>query len=164
MSVGDLVRIPYEYPRDVITNKRLTGKFRAGDIRYDPKPRKVEQVIIGPNSIVLYRVEGVRNAVYQKTELQLVKPGDTIPVRRAPPNEDLFEIESLRDPVIIAGVKSYNVRWKGYDESENTNEPRDKLLQEVPQMVRNYERKNKVNWTARSYEWKGRKLRIRSLS
>ena len=73
LNVGDKVRIPYEYPQDIATKKKLHGKFRAGDLRYDPKIRTVERVLMRPGSIVLYKVSGIKDAVYNKQELQKVE-------------------------------------------------------------------------------------------
>lgn len=73
LDVGDKVRIPLEYPQDIATKKKLHGKFRAGDLRYDPKIRTITRVLMRPGSIVLYKVSGVNDTVYNKQELQKVK-------------------------------------------------------------------------------------------
>ena len=46
LEVGQKVRIPLDKPEN-INNKRLSGKFRAGDRRYEKEPRKIVDVLIG---------------------------------------------------------------------------------------------------------------------
>jgi hypothetical protein len=38
----------------------------------------------------------------------------------------------------------YKVRWRGYNASHDTYEPRTELVKEVPRMVDNYDKKNKL--------------------
>ena len=55
-----------------------------------------------------------------------------------------FVISKLIKPVIKDNKEHYQVQWKGY--RETTSEPRDILLEGVPKMVNQYEKKNKITF------------------
>lgn len=59
---------------------------------------------------------------------------------------ETYIISKLVRPSVQAGKRGYVVRWKGYKEADDTWEPRDDLMQDVPKMVEKYERDNKVVW------------------
>ncbi|TMW61770.1 hypothetical protein Poli38472_010833 [Pythium oligandrum] len=54
---------------------------------------------------------------------------------------DLYTVDTIVDDRIRVGKKEYYVRWDGYDSSENTWEPAEKLRREVASVVDEYERK-----------------------
>lgn len=45
------------------------------------------------------------------------------------PAEDLFEIEAIRGHIWKNKRPLYEVKWAGYDESQNTWEPEDNLIE-----------------------------------
>ena len=53
-----------------------------------------------------------------------------------------FVISKLIKPVVKDNKEYYEVQWKGY--RERTLEPRENLLEDVPKMVNQYEKKNKI--------------------
>ena len=53
-----------------------------------------------------------------------------------------FVISKLIKPVIKDNTEYYEVQWKGY--CGTTLELRDELLEDVPKMVKQYEKKNKI--------------------
>ena len=55
-----------------------------------------------------------------------------------------FVISKLVKPVIKDNTEYYEVQWKGY--RETTLEPREILLEDVPKMVSQYEKKNKIKF------------------
>jgi mRNA-degrading endonuclease YafQ of YafQ-DinJ toxin-antitoxin module len=55
-----------------------------------------------------------------------------------------FVISKLIKPVIKDNKEHYEVQWKGY--RETTIEPRDILLEDVPKMVNQYEKKNNITF------------------
>ena len=57
---------------------------------------------------------------------------------------DKFVISKLLRPVIKDNKEHYEVQWKGY--RETTFEPRDILLEDVPKMVNQFEKKNKITF------------------
>ena len=64
---------------------------------------------------------------------------------------DKFSISKLIKPVINDDQAYYEVKWKGYNET--TLEPREVLLKDVPKMVNQFEKKNKITF----YENKNKK-------
>ena len=55
-----------------------------------------------------------------------------------------FVISKLIKPVIKDNKEHYEIPWKGY--RETTIEPRDILLEDVPKMVNQFEKKNKITF------------------
>ena len=47
-------------------------------------------------------------------------------------------------PLIKNNVEFYEVMWKGY--KETTNKQRDELLKDVPKIIHQFEKKNKINF------------------
>jgi len=66
LDVGTKVRVIADKPKDYITNKSLTGKFRTGDPRWENQIRTVEQFILQPGNPPLYKITGIDNATYTK--------------------------------------------------------------------------------------------------
>jgi len=59
-------------------------------------------------------------------------------------NVEKFVISKLIKPVIEDDVIKYEVKWKNH--RETTLEPRDVLLQDVPKMINQYEKKNGIKF------------------
>lgn len=55
-----------------------------------------------------------------------------------------WEVSRLVKPTFKDGKKSYYVKWKGY--RDLTIESRDKLMEDIPKMVKNFDKKNNVIW------------------
>ena len=55
-----------------------------------------------------------------------------------------FVISSLVKPVIKDNDFYYEVKWKNY--RETTIEPRSVLIKDVPKMINQFEKKNKINF------------------
>jgi hypothetical protein len=70
LNVGEKVRYELDKPIDYTTNKRLTGKFRQGDVRFS-KPTTIEEIKLIPNQIPLYKVKN-RTCWYSKDQLQVI--------------------------------------------------------------------------------------------
>lgn len=58
IPIGTKVRAKLDYPIDTATGKKLHGNFRASDIKFNPKERRVENVIIKPGYPPLYLLDG----------------------------------------------------------------------------------------------------------
>lgn len=67
--------------------------------------------------------------------------------------DEKFEISKLIKPMIKKGVNGYLVRWKYYTEADDTFESRDKLLEDVPKMVHEFEKKHKVIFESNKIKW-----------
>ena len=94
------------------------------------KPKK-------PYSVYEYKVEGSKDRFKEEELLKII--GD-------PQNKiqkvQKFVISKLVKPVIKDNKEYYEDQWKGY--RETTLEPRDVLLVDVPKMVNQFEKKNKI--------------------
>lgn len=71
LEIGTKVHAILDEPREYIGNKKLIGKFRATDMRFDPIERKVEQIILRPNNPPMYKVSGIKHVAYTKNQLQI---------------------------------------------------------------------------------------------
>jgi uncharacterized protein YoxC len=122
---GDLVRLhqPSDKTRQVWSNEIY-------EIERVYKPKKTY-------SVYEYKVEGLKDRFKEEELLKVV--GD-------PQNKiekvQKFVISKLVKPVIKDNKEYYEVQWKGY--RETTLEPRDALLEDVPKMVNQFEKKNKI--------------------
>lgn len=59
-----------------------------------------------------------------------------------------YKVSSLVRALIKNGIPSYEVKWVGFrKKSDNTIEPREQLLADVPKMVKDYEEKHNVVWS-----------------
>lgn len=62
-----------------------------------------------------------------------------------------FIVSSLVKPIVDEfGRRFYEVRWKGYPASENTIEPREQLMLDVPKLVEQTERNMNIKWGKKS--------------
>jgi transposase InsO family protein len=68
---------------------------------------------------------------------------------------DKFSISKIIKPVINDDIIFYEVKWKGY--KETTLEPRDVLLKDVPKMINQYEKKNKLKFYVNTNKKTGEK-------
>lgn len=146
----DKVRVMLESPIRVSTGKKEIGRFRSGDIRWDPKIRTIRAVIIKPNMPPLYVLDGeetkwkITPVGYTKAQLQLVREGEKQPeqaVVRERKNTQ-YTVEKLVRRFKEKGKIFFEIKWKNYPASENTNEPRSSLIKQVPDLVLAFEQSN----------------------
>jgi uncharacterized protein YoxC len=70
-------------------------------------------------------------------------------------NTQKFSISKLIKPIMNDDIAYYEVKWKGY--SETTQEPREVLLKDVPKMVNQFEKKNKITFYENTNKTTGKK-------
>jgi hypothetical protein len=70
-------------------------------------------------------------------------------------NIQKFSISKLIKPVMNDDVAYYEVKWKGYNET--TLEPREVLLKDVPKMINQFEKKNKITFYENTNKTTGEK-------
>jgi hypothetical protein len=144
--IGDKVRVALDAPRSTTEKgEKLHGKFRASDIRWDPTPRTIENIILHSGMPPLYRVSGITRAVYTKNQLQLIPENESLPepdkfIRGKP---KVFKVEKILKSKKVKGHTYYLIKWQGYDESEATWEPRESLLEDIPDIINKYEQNKK---------------------
>jgi len=101
-------------------------------------------------SVYEYKLKGL-NDKFKEEELLKV---DGNPQNKIM-NVDKFSISKIIKPVINDNVIFYEVKWKGYNET--TLEPRDALLKDVPKMINQYEKKNKLKFYVNTNKKSGEK-------
>lgn len=67
LDVGTKVYVALEYPINPATGKKLHGHFRKSDIRFHPKVRTIKEILIKPESPVMYLLDG--NETDRKVDL-----------------------------------------------------------------------------------------------
>eukprot|EP01040_Poterioochromonas_malhamensis_P009168 gene9168-9941_t len=117
-NVGDLVYRPLEKPEN-ISGEREYGTFRVGDRRHDLIPRKIKRVFLYQNNW-RYQLNGFEQVAYAESEL--------LPAKE---EEEMYEIEAIRDEKKVKNKIYYFIKWKGYKVSESTWEPKDELLKDL---------------------------------
>ncbi len=141
---GTRVRVMLFEPMSVLGQK-LHGKFRTGDIRWDPKIRIIKKLILTPGQPPTYLVDGphgqlgVSRCAYIRKQLQVVPDNENPPpdsVIRG--NPDKFIPEKILRQRTSKGKKQYLVKWKRYPENESTWEPADRFQQDAPELVNEY--------------------------
>ena len=61
--------------------------------------------------------------IYPIIHISLLKPTENLAVEQDLEYENKYEVEEILDYMKINSQPSYLIKWKGYDESENTWEP-----------------------------------------
>jgi hypothetical protein len=152
LSEGDKVRVALENPIDIVTGKRLHGKFRDSDIRWEIKPRVIKQVILQPNQPPLYLVsddKGDTNhrQAYTKNQLLPVKDNEKAPDPKLirpiakKKGQNIYVVSALIDKKKEKGKIYYKVRWRGFGPDGDTWESRTTLIEDVPHMVKEFDKK-----------------------
>jgi hypothetical protein len=82
LDVGTRFRVILDRP--IATDgKKLHGKVRPGDYRWDKTPRTIENVSLKPGQPPLYTLSGVGNALYTREQLQWIDTQETAPPETA---------------------------------------------------------------------------------
>jgi hypothetical protein len=144
LSEGTRVRVKLDEPISVL-GKKLHGKFRTGDIRWDPEIRTIKKLILSPDQPPTYLLNGshgrlgVSRCAYTRKQLQLVPDNENPPpdsVIRGKPER--YIPERILKQRIRQGKLQYLVKWERYPESEATWEPADSLKEDVPNLIANF--------------------------
>ncbi|GET50462.1 DDE-type integrase/transposase/recombinase [Rhizophagus irregularis DAOM 181602=DAOM 197198] len=144
LSEGARVRVKLNEPISVLGNK-LHGKFRTGDIRWNPNIRVIKKMILSPEQPPTYLLNGphgrlgVSRCAYTRKELQVV------PINEKPPPDSVirgqperFVPEQILQHRIRKGQDQYLVKWERYPDTEATWEPADRLKEDVPDLIRKF--------------------------
>jgi hypothetical protein len=117
--VGDLVHRKLDRPMNALGEYQPTERFREGDLRWDPLPKKVVAVLSFPSNRIPFRyvLEGYPNVSYTDAEL---KPSTAV--------DATYVVERLLDEKRIDGVPHVLVKWKGWKVKDSTWESKQQLL------------------------------------
>jgi len=130
-KVGDIVIRKLDTPENAL-GVQQSGQFREGDVRWS-QPQKIERVLYYPPPInYRYMLSGINNASF--TEAQL-KPSEA--------KQEEFKVKGIIDKRKVNNKVEYLVQWKGYKKEDNTWEPRKTLMEDVPQLIKAYDKANK---------------------
>lgn len=69
---GTKVRIALDYPINAVTNEKLHGNFRVGDIRFSKNIHEIVKIILTPNQPVSYLVSQIKNRSFLSNQLLVV--------------------------------------------------------------------------------------------
>ena len=105
LKVGQKVRIQLDNPT---SGKRLHGKFRSDDIRYENKIRTITQIYLNPGKPPLYQVDNDSNVAYTKHQLQVVSDKEKKPSTKA---QKRFYMTDILGKVKRKGKVFYRVEW-----------------------------------------------------
>src|ERR1044072_349299 len=84
LSEGTRVRVKLDEPISVL-GKKLYGKFCTGDIRWDPEIRTIKKLILSPDQLPTYLLNGphgrlgVSRCAYTRKQLQIVPDNENPP-------------------------------------------------------------------------------------
>lgn len=125
LDIGTLVRRPLEKPVDPVTGQKLIGKFRAGDVRFEIKPRKITDIILKPGNPPMYKLEllpddneslkNLKTTAYTKGQLLVVKKGENRNVKPILENKNFGMPYEIAGKKLIKGKVHYLVLWKNYN-------------------------------------------------
>ncbi|GET66248.1 DDE-type integrase/transposase/recombinase [Rhizophagus irregularis DAOM 181602=DAOM 197198] len=144
LSEGTHVRVKLDEPISVLGNK-LHGKFRTGDIRWNPNICVIKKMILSHEQPPTYLLDGphgrlgVSRCAYTRKELQIVPENEHPPpdsVIRGQPER--FVPERILRHRIRKGQDQYLVKWERYPDTEATWEPADRLEEDVPALIRKF--------------------------
>lgn len=141
---GTRVRVMLFEPMSVLGQK-LHGKFRTGDIRWNPKIRIIKKLMLTPGQPPTYLVDGphgklgVSSCAYIRKQLQVVPNNENPPpdsVIRG--KQDKFIPEKILKQRTYKGKKQYLVKWRRYPENESTWEPANRFQEDAPELVNEF--------------------------
>jgi hypothetical protein len=136
LDVGTRVRIQLDNPQSYVDDKKLHGSFRAGDIRWSKTIHKITQIYLRPAQPPMYQIDNDTNVAYTKYQLQVVKDNEVTP---SVTSQNLFVVKKLLKRVKLKNRIYFEVLW--FDDSK-TLEPRSQLIQDVPLLVKEFEKKS----------------------
>lgn len=126
---GTQVRVILDEPIDAINYKKLSGKFRATDIRYDPEIRTIQRYIIKLGQPVLYVLSPSKNTkgnrqdinknqvAYTRNQLQLVSKredyGDIRKILVPPTTQTTYIVQRIYEKKKEKGKIYYLVKYRG---------------------------------------------------
>ena len=148
-EVGDIVRVQMPSGSDTNWSREV---FKIEEIF---RPRTVSS--FAPSYFIsdmrgkLVSEKGVIKRFYNE---DLLKIPD---IEEEDDHDNKFTISRIVRPTVRNNVPSYEIRWKNYTAKDNTIEPRDNLLEDIPKKLRAYERSNKIEWYQTDGKWRFRR-------
>ena len=120
-NVGDIVYVKSEVPLNALGHPQPTDNFRVGDLRYNPTPKKVKEVLPYPKVGYRYIIQYSPNVSYTANEL----------LKAEKEKNAKYIVERFIKVQTIKKKKYYEVKWKGYSMKENTLEAETELIKDI---------------------------------
>jgi len=70
LTIGTKVLVPLDHPIDIATGKKLHGKFRTGDIRWQRKPKTIDNIVLKPSQPPMYMIKDDSKILRTRQQLQ----------------------------------------------------------------------------------------------
>lgn len=148
LEKGTKVRVMLEEPKS-LQGKKLHGKFRRGDVRFDENLRTIKEVLLKPGFPPMYLLDGavgdrkVEPIAYTKNQLQIVNPEEQYPSQQV--IKDVAKVKTFRIERILEKKKirrkwMLRIKWRGFD--EETWEPYKTIKEDQPKAVAEFEEDN----------------------
>ena len=134
---GTPVRTQLDNPADHLTNHRLYGGFRQGDVRWTKTTKPITQIFLRPDFPPMYQVGGNDNVAFTKNQLQVVKPNE---VRPNPQLQERHLVDRLLRRFKKSNKIFFEVKWT---DGTTTEEPRTNLIKDIPIIVKEFEKNNR---------------------
>jgi hypothetical protein len=138
LEIGTKVRSQLDNPITATTDsRRLHGAFRKGDIRWKREISTITQVFLRPSQPPMYQVDNDMNVAYTKNQLQVVneqtEKAPNVTVQKRFIIKQILERFKLKNKVFFKVL---------YDDGDKIDIPRSQLFEDVPEMVKDFEKKN----------------------
>ena len=131
--MGTKVRIQLDNPQSYIEERPLTGKFRAGDVRWSKTIHTITQFYLRPNQPPMYQLDNDKRVAYTKYQLQVVKSDETVPTTSS---QNKFVVKKLLRRFKLKNKIYFEVLW---GDNSKTNEPRTSLIKDIPLLIKEFE-------------------------
>lgn len=119
-KVDDIVHYQLSYPEDALGNKQPTEKFRVGDFRFSPIPKRIVQVLYY-NGNIPYRYMLKDMQFVSFTENQLMKSKE---------KEQKYKVKRIIGKKKEKKITYYLIWWNGYLKKDSTWEPENMLIKD----------------------------------
>ena len=150
LDIGAKVRHILDYPINFINKKRTGSLFRETDIRWSPDVHIITNILIKSNQPPLYFIDNNENVAYTKNHLQLIDANEKMPIKssirkiKTTRGKDVYIIDKIVGKRKHKNKIEYLIKWKGFDDSDNTYESRKQLIEDnQKQIIDDYESSQK---------------------
>ena len=134
LPIGTKVRVQLDNPKSYIDDKALSGKFRAGDIRWTKTTHTITQIYLRPAQPPMYQLDNNKRVAYTKYQLQVVKDNELPPSTLS---QHKWNVKKLLKRFKLKNKIYFEVLW---EDGSKTNEPRANLIKDIPDMVNQFEK------------------------
>ena len=137
LPVGTRVRVQLDNPVDYVNEKKLNGRFRAGDIRYSKSIHTITSFYLRPAQPPMYQLDNNKKVAYTKYQLQVVTDNE---IRPSTKSQKKFTIQKLLKRYKYENRIVFDVLW---EDGSKTIEPRVNLIKDIPLLIEQFESKSR---------------------